>query len=108
MIGFALPFPEPNLVAVGKEDVRNLELLGIILRLFGGIAGTDRKTLGLDHGYRASMSVTQHIVGSRAVFQHHLVTNTKTIGKAPALRGELAVDDDAREGFVGRLHGEGG
>lgn len=40
-IGFALPFPESYFVAVGKKDVGNLELPGVVLCLLGGITGAD-------------------------------------------------------------------
>lgn len=51
------------------------------------------------------MPITRHKVGASTVRQLVFISDTLAVDHAPALRGKLAVDVDAREGFVGRLHG---
>ena len=51
------------------------------------------------------MSVTQHVVGLRAIRQHVLEAHGVGVGDLPTLVAELGVDLDARERFVGHPPG---
>ena len=98
--GLALPLPEPDLVAVGQEDIGHVELLRVVLRLLGGVGGIDGEALGLDDGQRAAVAVAQNVVGALGVGQDYLEAHGVRVLRVPALRGQLGVDLDAGEGFV--------
>ncbi len=57
--GFAFPFPEPDFLAVGEEDIRDAELAGIVLCLVGLFLGAHGEALGLDDGQGAAVPLPE-------------------------------------------------
>jgi len=100
------PVPQEKILEVAQETKADVifmgshERIGLGSLLLGSVARIHRKTLGLDNRHRPAMTVAQHVVGASTVRTAHLIAHRVLVLGIPALRGELSVNQDARESFV--------
>jgi hypothetical protein len=97
------PFPKQDFLAVGEEDIGDVQFLDVGFGMFRRVAWTDRKPLGLDDGQGATVAVAKRIVGASGL-EDVLEADAVLVVGVPALAFKLGVDDDAGKRLVAFRH----
>ena len=103
-VGIFVPLEKPHFVAVRQEHERHAELCGVVPTLILRRNGIDARPLGFQHRHGPALPVAEHVVGLRAVGQHVLEQDARSVGEVPTRVREQGVDFDAREGFGRAAH----
>ena len=98
-MGIALAIQKPHAIAIRQKNEWHLHLLGIMLPLPARRNGVNPLPLRLQRRHRPPGSITQRIVGARAIGQRVLELNARAVTQIPVGILQQGIDLGARAGF---------